>query len=68
MDADDLKMLYRCLLDELDAAYAARPRDVARIDRIVDDLMCLERTQLALQPRVSQQPLSWLSPTQQRAG
>ena len=64
MDPDDLKTLYRCLLDELDAAYAARPWDGVRIDRIAYDLICLERTQLALQPRMPRHLVPWLGTTQ----
>ncbi|MBL8343167.1 MAG: hypothetical protein JNL30_16990 [Rubrivivax sp.] len=50
MQADDLDMLYAHLRRELDAAYAARPWDGRRIDRIAHDLLCLERT-LASQQR-----------------
>jgi hypothetical protein len=51
MRPDDLDMLYAHLRRELDAAYAARPWDSSRIDRIAQDLLCLERT-LAAQQRV----------------
>ena len=44
MRCDDLQMLYRHLRRELDAAYAARPWDGARIDRIAEDLLHLEHT------------------------
>jgi len=44
------------LLDELDKAYAARPWDGVRIDRIANDLMCLERTRFAQQPRMLRYP------------
>jgi len=44
MRIDDLQMLHRQLRNELDAAYAARPWDGARIDRIAVDLLQLERS------------------------
>lgn len=52
MRSDDLDMLYAHLRRELEAAYATRPWDGGRIDRIAQDLLCLERT-LAAQPRVA---------------
>lgn len=59
MRCDDLQMLYRHLRRELDAAYAARPWDGARIDRIAEDLLHLERTLVARQgvlPRLAAAP------------
>jgi hypothetical protein len=44
MRIDDLQMLHRQLRKELDAAYAARPWDGPRIDRIAVDLLQLERS------------------------
>lgn len=44
MRCDDLQMLYRHLRRELDAAYAACPRDAALIDRIAEDLLHLEQS------------------------
>lgn len=44
MRYDDLQMLYRELRRELDAAYGARPWNTARIDRIAEDLLRLERS------------------------
>jgi hypothetical protein len=63
MRCDDLQMLYRHLRRELDAAYAARPWDAARIDRIAEDLLHLEHT---LRARHEQPPLKggfgWVRP------
>jgi hypothetical protein len=44
MRSDDLQMLCQQLRRELDAAYAQRPWDAARIDRIAADLLHLERS------------------------
>lgn len=44
MRSDDLQLLYKCLRRELDAAYAARPRDGSRLERIAEDLWSLVRT------------------------
>jgi hypothetical protein len=44
MRLDDLQMLHRLLRHELDAAYAVRPWDGARIDHIAADLLQLERS------------------------
>jgi hypothetical protein len=44
MRSDDLQMLCQQLRRELEAAYAERPWDAARIDRIAADLLHLERS------------------------
>jgi hypothetical protein len=44
MRSEDLHLLHSQLRQELDAAYSARPWDSARINRIAEDLSCLERT------------------------
>ncbi len=48
MHAEDLHCLYRQLRIELEAAYAARPRNAKLIDRIAADMLPLE-AELALQ-------------------
>lgn len=47
MSLEELNHLYRTLRQELDAAYAAR--DMARIDRIADDMVPVERQLARLQ-------------------
>lgn len=42
MEAEDLHCLYRQLRIELEAAYARRPLDKARIDQIAADMLPLE--------------------------
>ena len=44
MRSDDLQFLYTILRRELEAAYAVRPWDGERIDRIAAELLRLERS------------------------
>lgn len=44
MRSDDLQFLYTILRRELEAAYAVRPWDGERIDRIAAELLKLERS------------------------
>lgn len=53
MHSDDFNTLHRRLRRELEAAYAARPWDVGRIEsiaRITQDLLRLERSYVAEKP------------------
>lgn len=52
MEAEDLHCLYRQLRIELEAAYAKRPIDRARIDQIAADMLPLE-AELAAQGPVT---------------
>jgi hypothetical protein len=56
MQFDDLHLLYGQLRRELDVAYSAHPWDSARIDRIAEDLLNLERTLVARQRIVPRPP------------
>ncbi len=52
MEAEDLHCLYRQLRIELEAAYAKRPLDHARIDQIAADMLPLE-AELAAQGTIT---------------
>lgn len=52
MRSDEFDLLYRQLRDALEAAYKKVPWDAACIDRIAQDLLCLERTMVQAQRRV----------------
>jgi hypothetical protein len=57
MRSDDLQLLYKCLRRELDAAYAAWPRDGTRLERIAEDLWSLVRTHTGIQGLVDARPV-----------
>lgn len=54
MRSDDLHFLYAILRRELEAAYAARPWNAARIDCIAAELLKIERTLAAHTGRLPQ--------------
>jgi hypothetical protein len=60
MSLEELHSLYHTLRQELDAAYAAR--DAARIDRIAEDMVPVERQLARLQ-----QPFGGAAAGEQRA-